>query len=594
MRVCWKIYRFAVKVVNNLFTNFSRFLIFAFGGYLAVQGNLELGALVAFLSAQEKLYDPWKELLRFYQALQTARVTYQRTMDYFDIPPETFYAPEKGTFERLNGAMEVQNISFVTKEDHTLLRGVSFSLEAGEHMALVGFSGSGKSTLAHCMIRLLPYSEGNILLDGKPIGEMAPQSVVANLGFVSQDPLVFRGTVEENLLYGCTALPDEVEKPRLDDRIEVLQQAGLYMDVLNIGHRQRLEPDGRDELKKTILKVRARFHQEFGKHLADDIEHFDQEAYLEHGSVAENIRFGCPCDEGFSDERIGGQPVFVKVLRQSDLYEMLVELGAELAEEILDIFGSLPPDVVATYGVPMDPQEMETYRRIEERNRRLGKTALKQEDRQKLLVLALRFAPAQHKVLVLRDEIRESILRARSAFRESMEKTDPDAVVFYGDTAYAEGLPILNNIIFCRLTSKSERVHDRVYRRVNALLVKEALLEQIIEIGMQFEVGSGGENLSGGQRQKLAIARALLKNPAILIMDEATANLDNRSQARFQEMLQSRWKGKSTLVSVVHRMDIIENYDKIGVMKEGRIEEIGTYDELMEKKGVLHELIHGK
>jgi ABC-type multidrug transport system fused ATPase/permease subunit len=119
-------------------------------------------------------------------------------------------------------------------------------------------------------------------------------------------------------------------------------------------------------------------------------------------------------------------------------------------------------------------------------------------------------------------------------------------------------------------------------------------LETIVEIGMEFEVGSKGDRLSGGQRQKLAIARIFLKAPGVLIMDEATSALDNNSQSRIQGLLDSRWKGKSTLIAVVHRLDIIKGYDKIAVMKAGRIGEIGTYEELINKKGMLHELIYGK
>ena len=68
----WTLFRQLVKVVNNFFNNLSPFLIFIIGGYLAMQGRLELGALVAFLSAQEKLYNPWKELIGFYQVYQDA------------------------------------------------------------------------------------------------------------------------------------------------------------------------------------------------------------------------------------------------------------------------------------------------------------------------------------------------------------------------------------------------------------------------------------------------------------------------------------------------------------------------------------------
>jgi ABC-type bacteriocin/lantibiotic exporter with double-glycine peptidase domain len=111
---------------------------------------------------------------------------------------------------------------------------------------------------------------------------------------------------------------------------------------------------------------------------------------------------------------------------------------------------------------------------------------------------------------------------------------------------------------------------------------------------MQYQVGNRGDALSGGQQQKLAIARVLLKKPSVLIMDEATSGLDNESQARIQQLLEDQWQGKSTLLAVVHRLDIIEKYDKVAVMKDGKIFEIGAYRDLMDKQGLLFELVNGK
>jgi ABC-type multidrug transport system fused ATPase/permease subunit len=77
-------------------------------------------------------------------------------------------------------------------------------------------------------------------------------------------------------------------------------------------------------------------------------------------------------------------------------------------------------------------------------------------------------------------------------------------------------------------------------------------------------------------------------------MDEATSALDNNSQARIQNLLDNRWKGQSTVISVVHRLDIIKNYDRVAVMKAGRIAEFGTYQDLIDRKGLLYELEFGK
>jgi ABC-type multidrug transport system fused ATPase/permease subunit len=112
----------------------------------------------------------------------------------------------------------------------------------------------------------------------------------------------------------------------------------------------------------------------------------------------------------------------------------------------------------------------------------------------------------------------------------------------------------------------------------------------MIEIGMDFKVGTKGNNLSGGQQQKLAIARTFLKSPPIIILDEATSALDNNSQKRIQSVLSRHWKGKSTIIAVVHRLDIVKDYDRIVFLKAGKIVELGTYDELMDKKGYFYEL----
>ena len=149
-------------------------------------------------------------------------------------------------------------------------------------------------------------------------------------------------------------------------------------------------------------------------------------------------------------------------------------------------------------------------------------------------------------------------------------------------------------MFFGKLKTTSPQIQDAINEQIVQLLIEEDLLETILEIGLQFQVGTRGDRLSGGQRQKIAIARAFLKNPRILIMDEATSALDNRSQARIQNVLNTHWKGSTTLIAVVHRLDIIKNFNKIGVMRSGKVEEMGTYEELMAQKGLLFELVAGK
>lgn len=201
---------------------------------------------------------------------------------------------------------------------------------------------------------------------------------------------------------------------------------------------------------------------------------------------------------------------------------------------------------------------------------------------------------AEHCGVVITPSLKKRVVEARGVWPACEELVERYGFKAYQVDAYIHGESILNNIFFGRARTDIESARDRINQSVIHLLIEEDCLEEIAGIGMKFEVGSMGDKLSGGQRQKLAIARVLLKQPRIVIMDEATSALDNKSQGRIQNIIDTRWKGKRTVISVVHRLDSIVNFDKVAVMKDGKIMEIGTYNELLEKKGGLYQLVHGK
>lgn len=126
---------------------------------------------------------------------------------------------------------------------------------------------------------------------------------------------------------------------------------------------------------------------------------------------------------------------------------------------------------------------------------------------------------------------------------------------------------------------------------LNRALEMSAVTEFLPEMpnGIETNVGERGEKLSGGQRQRVTIARALIRNPSILILDEATSALDNVSEFHVQRAIEQSVKERTTFI-VAHRLSTIRNADRIVVMEEGRMVEIGSYDELMEKRGRFFEL----
>jgi subfamily B ATP-binding cassette protein MsbA len=109
-----------------------------------------------------------------------------------------------------------------------------------------------------------------------------------------------------------------------------------------------------------------------------------------------------------------------------------------------------------------------------------------------------------------------------------------------------------------------------------------------MEEGLETILGEGGVRVSGGQRQRIAIARALLQDPDVLILDEATSDLDSVTEQLVQKALERLMRDR-TVVAIAHRLSTIEHADKVVVLEEGEIVEQGAYDELLAREGQLWE-----
>ncbi len=172
------------------------------------------------------------------------------------------------------------------------------------------------------------------------------------------------------------------------------------------------------------------------------------------------------------------------------------------------------------------------------------------------------------------DDIRSL---SKYSLRNLMGLVTQDSILF-NDT-------IKNNV---RL-GKEDATDDEV---LNALEIANAweFVKDLPE-GMDTNIGDSGNKLSGGQKQRLSIARAVLKNPPIMILDEATSALDTESERLVQVALENMMKNRTSIV-IAHRLSTIQNADEIIVMQKGQIVEQGKHQELLDKKGVYSNLVN--
>lgn len=179
----------------------STLLVFLYGGRLVIQRALTLGTFVAFLSYQMRLFPPVQALMGLYASIASARVSLARVDQIFETVPEVVERVDAAPLGSARGEVEFDRVSLTFDRNGPVLDEVSFRLDAGETLAIVGPSGSGKSTIADLLLRLLDPDAGTVRLDGHDLRELRLADLRRNVVLVDQEPFIFHATVEENLRY---------------------------------------------------------------------------------------------------------------------------------------------------------------------------------------------------------------------------------------------------------------------------------------------------------------------------------------------------------------------------------------------------------
>ena len=189
-------------------------LIIWYGGYRVMQNTpghtvLTLGALVAFIQYSGFLFQPIRDISDKYNVLQAAVVASHRIFRALDLPIAILSPKRPRMTGRARGRIEFENVWFAYKDEEWVLKDVSFTVEPGQSVALVGHTGSGKTTITNLLMRFYDIQRGRILLDGVDIREWDLRALRQNFAVVLQEVFLFSGTVEGNIRLGREEISEE-------------------------------------------------------------------------------------------------------------------------------------------------------------------------------------------------------------------------------------------------------------------------------------------------------------------------------------------------------------------------------------------------
>jgi ABC-type multidrug transport system fused ATPase/permease subunit len=207
----------------NAMPGVARIITLAVGAFWIIKGQWTIGSLLAFQAYLAYVFGPAQFLASSNLQFQKALAALERVSALFDIVPED--NQEHGRrIDRLEGAIEFKNVSFGYNGYEPVLEGVSFHIQPGQRVALVGPSGIGKTTLVSLILRFYQTSSGEICFDGIPAADYNTASLRGRMGYASQNPKILTGTVLENLRYGA---PDADR----DQIIQVARTAAIHHDI---------------------------------------------------------------------------------------------------------------------------------------------------------------------------------------------------------------------------------------------------------------------------------------------------------------------------------------------------------------------------
>jgi putative ABC transport system ATP-binding protein len=354
--------------------------------------------------------------------------------------------------------------------------------------------------------------------------------------------------------------------------VAALEAIGGYRPIYAAGLSGPMGDLGDPDLSERVLQARAAFRLQLkGGALAGLIESFDAFRYNNTATIAENLLFGHPIGNRFSQEQIGADPFIHAILDAESLTQPLVQIGAKIAENVAAILPSASAGAPALARYPFVPtSDPELLQRIMVDGTSRTGSAARQAARSTLIGFALNYVEPRHRLGLINTDFQLRVLRARQSFRTHLAAQAQNSIAFYDRATLMTLASLRENILFGRLAHGAMASAEAVDGLLDQVIQDHGLTGLVLHLGLKREAGPGGRLLSPDQRTMIALARSVLARPEMLVLDMTLNALPQAEQSETLRRLRRVFTGRSLVATFLHEDDAA-GFDRVLVFDGARL-----------------------
>ncbi len=557
--------KFFMKFLNNFITQLTPFFFFSIGGYLVIQGDVTIGALVAALAAYKDLSSPWKELLAYYNQVADMSLRWETITERFApagmIDDKLFYAPAPDTCD-LHGDVVLDQVTVRDGDGNAVLEDISLTVPAGTILGITAPNDEDRRALAEVLTRETLPASGVVKLADQDIRTLHQAVIAKRIGHANSRPIMFQGSYGQNVMMPMRLAPlvpaEETEfsreAVRAGNTADMLDAQWIDPSIAGVTGKddlrawwytliegsgsgealtrrtmdQTFDADAHPGLAQALIDLRPKVAAAVEAAGLDRYVHrFDPGTYNPALPIAENLLFATP-REAITPDLIESKLEFLRLLHDLALASNLEMLARNILEMLRQIFGPNGTDHPLFRKVGLEANVYEAALEL------VGRKEAGSDITDKELALLLSVptnVTAEQVAAAFPEDVRDRVLNMRTEHGATLRAQMDDVFVPIQADAHVHGLSVLENALYGKVSDSAGARADELRRVVSEVLADAGVNQLVLELVFDVPIALGGANLPALFAEPLSISRATIKRPDILILDEPMASYGEETRA---------------------------------------------------------------